>query len=452
MTKYIDTLAEFGKAFQVKIIYSLIHDSQFLQDVLEILDTDYFESDSHQWIVRTAVEYFTVYKKSITLDVYSLEVKGISVDSFADTVKNDLKNIYTSKNLDDLEFIKDQFETFCKNQKLKMAIIESADLLKRGDYDTIKIKIDTAMKAGMSKDIGHNWKEHVSLRLENIRSPQRTYMHAIDNITDGGLGGGEIGVIVAPSGVGKSWALSSLGFNAAMNNFNVLHITLELSADYVGRRYDMMLTGKPFPVLRDNEGYLIAALDKVPGSIDIKQFPTRGVTVQGLEMYIEKVLQLKNIDLIILDYADLLGRNKFSSGNDYEDMGVIYEELRGMSMKFQIPMWTASQSNRAGSSTDVIGADLIADSYKKVMTADFIISLMRKDVEKLSNKARVHVIKNRFGPDGMTFYADMDTSIGKFHINDVYADNAAVSVEQSKLEKSNLKSKYDVFKPKKDFG
>jgi replicative DNA helicase len=452
MNKYIDTLSEFGQSFQNKIIYSLIHDVKFLQDVLEILDVEYFESDSHQWIVQTTIDYFKRYKKHITMDVFSIEIKGITSDSFSEKVKDDLKQIYSSKSIDDLDFIKDEFETFCKNQKLKDAILKSTDFLKRGDYESIKRTIDEAMKAGMSKDIGHNWKEHVSLRLENLRAPTATYMEAIDNITDGGLGGGEIGVIVAPSGIGKSWALAALGFNAAMKNYNVLHITLELSADYVGRRYDTILTGKPFQVLRDNEDYLIQKLDTIPGNIDIKQFPTRGITVQGLEMYLEKVLQLKHIDVILLDYADLLGRSKHSSGNDYEDMGGIYEELRGMSMKFNVPIWTASQANRSALEKETIGADSIADSYKKVMTADFILSLIRKDIDKLNNRARVHIIKNRFGPDGMTFDCSMDTNKGLFHIHDKQVDNKAVEKENSKLEKQNLKSKFDSFKPKKDFG
>lgn len=452
MVTYVDKLSEFGKSFQVKTIYSLIHDLEFLQNTYDVIKSDYFESDTHQWIVSKIIDYYTEYKNHMTMDVFSVAIKSINSESFLDRVRIDLKEIYLVSNTEDLDFIKEQFHEFCKNQTLKQAILESADLLKRGDYDSIKAKIDTAMKAGMAKEIGHNWKEHVNIRLENLRNPVTTNMEAIDNITDGGLGGGEIGVAVAASGIGKSWVLCQLGFNAAKAGMNVLHITLELSDEYVGRRYDTILTGTPFTILRDNKDLLLKKLDTISGSIDIKAFPTRGVTVHGLEAYVEKVIQLKPIDLIILDYADLLGRPRAASGNDYEDMGGIYEELRGISSKLKIPVWTASQANRSSLQQDTIGADNIADSYKKVMTADFIFSIIRKDIDKLDNKARIHIIKNRFGPDGMTFDCAMDTNTGKFHIYDKQVDNRQVEAKQEKLEKKNLKSKFDSFKPKKDFG
>jgi hypothetical protein len=137
-------------------------------------------------------------------------------------------------------------------------------------------------------------------------------------------------------------------------------------------------------------------------------------------------------------------------------MGSIYEELRGISGKLKIPLWTATQTNRDSLSSDVIGAQGIADSYKKVMTADFIMSIIRKDIDKLNNKARVHVIKNRFGPDGMTFSALMDTMTGKFHIYDQQVDNTKVEKEQDQLERKQLKDKYNSFSSKNkisnDFG
>jgi len=123
--------------------------------------------------------------------------------------------------------------------------------------------------------------------------------------------------------------------------------------------------------------------------------------------------------------------------------------------KLGIPIWTATQTNRDSLGSDVIGASGIADSYKKVMTADFIMSVIRKDVDKLNNRARVHIIKNRFGPDGMTFNASMDTNIGKFHIFDTPADNKQVEQEQQTYEKKQLKQKYESYKKpnvSNDFG
>ena len=456
MTSYVDKLSEFGKSFQVKVIYSLIHDIKFLQDIFDIVDSSYFESEEHQWIVEQIIKYYNEYKSCVTMEVLALQVKSIQSTSFQTSIKNSIKEIYTTEKLDDIEFIKDQFENFCKNQKLKTAILSSTELLKQGKYEDIKHLVDDALKAGMSKDFGHDWTEHVEVRLNNVREVSPTHMEAIDNITNGGLSGGEIGIVAAPSGVGKTWVLCQLGYNAVKNGKNVLHITLELSDDYVARRYDTILTGKPFSMLQENSDILKEQLKNVKGHLDIRAFPTRGLSVTALEGFVERVSQVRKIDLIILDYADLMDAGKKSTGNTYDDMGTLYEELRGISGNLGIPLWTATQTNRDSLSVDVIGAQGIADSYKKVMTADFIMSIIRKDVDKLSNKARVHVIKNRFGPDGMTFNADMDTMSGKFHIYDQVVDNQKVEKEQESLEKKQLSEKYKSFSSKNkvsnDFG
>lgn len=456
MTSYVDKLSEFGKSFQIKVIYSLIHDIKFLQDIFDIVEPSYFEREEHQWIVEKIIEYYNEYKSCLTMEVLALQVKSIQSTSFQTSVKNSIKEIYTADKLDDIEFIKDQFEDFCKNQKLKKAILASTELIKQGNYEEIKYLVDDALKAGMSKDFGHDWTEHVEARLSNVREASPTYMEAIDSITNGGLSGGEIGIIAAPSGIGKTWVLCQLGFNAVKNGKNVLHITLELSDDYVARRYDTILTGKPFSLLQENSDILKEQLKKVKGHLDIRAFPTRGLSVTALEGFVERVSQVRKIDLIILDYADLMDAGKKSTGNTYDDMGTLYEELRGISGNLGIPLWTATQTNRDSLSVDVIGAQGIADSYKKVMTADFIMSIIRKDVDKLSNKARVHVIKNRFGPDGMTFSADMDTMTGKFHIYDQVVDNQKVEKDQQDLEKKQLSEKYKSFNTKNkvsnDFG
>ena len=136
-------------------------------------------------------------------------------------------------------------------------------------------------------------------------------------------------------------------------------------------------------------------------------------------------------DLILVDYADLL--RDTSSARDAavrHQLGNIYEDLRGLSGEFQIPVWTASQSNRSSLEDEVIGAEKIAESYSKIMTADFVMSLSRKIEDKIANTGRVHVIKNRFGPDGMTYPLTMNTSIGKMDIYDSSSTNGQVEIKK----------------------
>ncbi len=149
-----------------------------------------------------------------------------------------------------------------------------------------------------------------------------------------------------------------------------------------------------------------------------KYFPGRTATVNTLLAHIDYLSMQKFIpDLIIVDYADLMVTPTKSNAR-YEELGYIYEELRSMSGELQVPIWTASQTQRSSINDEIIEADKIAESYNKVKTADVLLSLSRKTEDKINNTARAHLVKNRFGPDGVTFPVRMDTSKGIVKIYD----------------------------------
>jgi hypothetical protein len=151
-------------------------------------------------------------------------------------------------------------------------------------------------------------------------------------------------------------------------------------------------------------------------------------------------------DLVIVDYADLLLSHSNKTDSTYAEQGGVYIDLRGMSGELGIPIWTASQTNRSAIDSEVIEADKIADSYAKVMNADFIMSLSRKAKDKLSNTARVHVMKNRFGQDGITFPAKMDTTHGTLEVYTATSADGVLAQKASangnEIERQLLHKKY----------
>jgi hypothetical protein len=154
-------------------------------------------------------------------------------------------------------------------------------------------------------------------------------------------------------------------------------------------------------------------MESLPGELIIKYYPTKSVGVMGLKAHIEKtIMQSKSPDLIIVDYADLLKVN--AKKDKHEALEELYEELRGMAGEYKVPIWTASQAGRSALEDDIIEADKIASSYGKVMVADFLMSLSRKVEDKMSGTGRGHVIKNRFGPDGITLPSKINTNNGQF--------------------------------------
>jgi replicative DNA helicase len=358
----------------------------------------------------------------------------------------------------DLQFVREQFLEFCKNQKLKSAIMDSVDHLKSGEYEKIKSLVDGAMKAGMERNLGHNYHVDIATRMsEMCRKTISTGWAPVDKLLDGGLGPGELGIVVAPAGIGKSWLLCSLGARAMKQGKNIAHFTLELNENYVGLRYDCCFTGINFQEIKYKQDEVAEKIKGIKGKLFVKYFPLKTVSAQSLKFHVERIQVLEGIriDEMIVDYADILRPiEKEKNSNSYSEAGGIYEELRQAAGELQIPVWTASQTNRGGGQEDVVQAHNIADSYRKIMTADFVISVSRNVQDKANNTARCHIIKNRFGPDGITLYAKMDTGNGQIDLFD--ADSKESTGIKSIMEgdentvKSSLKAKWNASRQKQN--
>jgi len=199
-----DTFTSYGYTFQCKILSALLSDKIFIQQVNDIIRPEYFESGAHQWITKYIIKYYSEYHTIPTLEVFKVYMQQIDSALLKDTVIAVLKDAFLYIDAPDLSFIKTEIVSFCKNQVLKTAILESVDLLNSGDYDGIKSVIDDAMKVGIDKNIGHNYKEDIIQRYEETsRNVIKTPWPSINDIADGGFGKGELIVCVARPGEGK---------------------------------------------------------------------------------------------------------------------------------------------------------------------------------------------------------------------------------------------------------
>ena len=411
-------ISEFGYSFQIKFIVCLITDKLFLEQIVDILDEKYINNDGFKWIVKTIREYYQEYKTTITMEVFKIKIQEIESDLLQVNVKDCLKEVFKRMEADDLEYIKDKALDFHKSQVLKDAIIQSAKILEiDGNTDEIKSLIDTAMQAGVERNLGHDYLVDIDARYEeSARITSPTPWDIINELMQGGLGAGELGVVVAPAGIGKSWCLSAMGAYGISQGLNVVHYTLELNEAYVGLRYDSIFSGVEGQNLKYHKEEIMEKLFNLEGNLTIKYYPTKSCTVNTLSAHLKKVITFgTKVDMVLVDYADIM-RDVHKTREMRHALGNIYEDLRGMAGELQVPIWTASQANRSALDEDVIEASKVAESYAKVMTADFVVSLSRKIEDKIGNTGRFHVIKNRFGPDGLTYPARINTNIGKIEI------------------------------------
>ena len=441
-----DKLSEYGWSFQVKVLAAMFTDRSFLQQIADIIQPEYFESDANSWVLDIILDHFREYKTPPSKDVLKVKITGIDNDVLKAAILEQLKDVFRYMESDDLTFVKDEILRFCKNQEIKQAIMDSVGLLKMGNYDEIKSKIDFAMKAGADTDIGHEYKKEVVARYTNAaRDTIRTGWDVIDDLMDGGLGKGELGVVMAPAGIGKSWLLINIGANAVKQGKTVIHYTLELNDNYVGQRYDSVITGIAAQNLKNYTDDIEEKLETLPGELIIKYYPTKSTGIMGIKAHIEKTVMLgNNPDLVIVDYGDLLKVN--TKKDKHEALEELYEEMRGMAGEYEIPVWTASQAGRAALEMDIIEADKIASSYGKVMVADFLMSLARKVEDKLSGTGRGHVIKNRFGPDGITLPSKINTNNGQFQFFEPQTSQGRQTTQTMKsgenILKQNLAQKF----------
>ena len=451
----LNSINQYGHDFQIKVLSSLLTHKEFLVNIHDIISEEYFENQAQKWAIKEVLNYYDKYHTTPSLDILKVELQKVDNEVLQISIKEQLKLAFVSSD-DDLEYVQEEFTNFCKNQQLKKALMSSVDLLKAGDFDGIRFIVDNALKAGQDKNIGHEYAKDIESRYrENSREIVPTPWPRINDLLQGGLGNGDFGLIFGNPGGGKSWSLVAIGGEAVRLGFNVIHYTLELGEDYVGRRYDAFFTKVPVNETTRLRTAAESLIPQLPGQLIIKEFPTGRATMSTIESHVKKVESMGvKADLVIIDYVDLLssGRKNLERKDEIDD---IYVSTKGLARELDIPIWSVSQVNRAGSNDDIIEGDKAAGSYDKLMITDFCMSLSRKKEDKVKGTGRFHIMKNRYGTDGLTFAVKADTATGHFEVhnynmdldeNESFTPTAKTNkfdTDTDKFDKQKLRSLYD---------
>ena len=426
----LKALSQYGKQFQTKVLSSLLTHKGFLTNIHDISSDEYFENQGHKWIISEILKYYEKYHTTPSMDVLKGEVLKIDNEVLQISIKDELKQAYVATE-EDKDYVQEEFTNFCKNQQLKKALLGSVDLLQAGDFDGIRFLVDNALKAGQDKNLGHEYVKDIEARYrEDAREVIATPWPKINQLLQGGLGNGDFGLVFGNPGGGKSWSLVALGGHAVRHGYNVLHYTLELGEDYVGRRYDSFFTKIPVQHIQKNREKVEEVVTQLPGKLVIKEFPTGKATISTIESHINKCKDLDiTPDLIIIDYVDLLS-SKRRNRERKDEIDDIYTSTKGLARELDLPIWSVSQVNRAGAQDKIIEGDKAAGSYDKMMITDFSISLSRKKEDKVNGTGRFHIMKNRYGMDGLTFSVKADTSTGHFEVSEYDEDGEMESMPQ----------------------
>jgi len=445
--------SKFGKSFQEDLCHLVLTDRPFADQMFEVLDLNFLELKHLRVFVKKIEDYRLKYGVHPTTKIMASIIRT-GLEDQPESVKIRIRDYYArvlSNGLlpDSSEYIKDTALDFCKKQKLKEALIKSVDLIKSSSFDEVSRVIDNALRLGSDNSLGYDYFIDFEERFQlKSRDPVSTGWKQIDDITKGGLGKGELGVVIAPTGAGKSMALVHLGAQALLAGKNVLHYTLELADTIVASRYDSAITGVELKNLCIFKEKIYEEVREVEGKLIVKEYPTRSASIHTIKNHLEKLKRREfNPDLIIVDYGDLIKPESSKRDEKRHQLETIYEELRGMAQLADCPVWTASQTNRSGLNAEVITMESISEAFNKCFVADFIFTISRTIEDKNTNTGRLFVAKNRNGPDGLIYPLFMDTSNVKIKVlNSTDESINDIITKSSKERLENLKQKYAAFK------
>ena len=415
---------EFGPGFQEKILATLWREPSFYTIYQDCVKPKYFESEVHIDLARLITEYYEKYESAPTADAIGEEVRALCAGSktkeaLSDQYAQTLANM-VQMDLSDAEYVKDKVVQFGRKQALTQAILDSVDDVQRGrDFERVEARINTATQVGQDiGDFGTFYFDADAIKERMASYDTRdiekvpTGNAMLDRIMAGGLGRGELGIVIAPPGSGKTLSLVNFGASGKVNGKDVVHFSLEMSEERVAHRYDSHYTNKDFNFIKEHRDAVTQSLSMlataVEGQLVIKSYPTRSCTVARLRSYLTSLKLAKGIspDVVIVDYPDLM-RPTQTYAERRTELEILYEELRGVAQEFDCAVWGASQTNRGALAKEVVTIADLAESFGKAAVADFMIAISQTKEEKARGELRYYVAKSRNGESDATLHCDV---------------------------------------------
>lgn len=412
-----------GSEYQYKLILQLLTDRRFANSIIDIIDPKYFKDTNLSLIVSTIVD--AKEQDDTIIDKQGLEyrlLEKIPDELNRRALISELRKIENS-NLNDSIYVQESAMKFCKQQELKKSVGEISRIIENGDidsYDECEKILRKALEHGDSRDDVVDVLENVdNVLVDDFRNPIPTGIEGLDEVMDGGLSKGELAVILAPFGVGKTTMITKIA-NTAMNlGKNVLQIFFEDNPKVIQRKHLACWSGYELNDLslhKDKLKEMVELMKTKQGVLKLKKFSSDGTTIPVIRNYIRKLsAQGFRPDIVLLDYIDCVEPSKkFTDANVGE--GSVMRQFESLLSEFDIAGWTAVQGNRSSIKADVVESDQMGGSIKKGQIGHFIVSIAKSLDQKENGTATMAILKSRFGKDGIVF-------------QDIRFDNARIQID-----------------------
>ena len=400
-----------GNIFQQQLINQIIVDKNFAHSILEVIDSNYFENKYYKIIMQMIKEYYKKFDCPPTYDTLNQIVKSeitqeLMLKITLDTL-NEVKHVSDEGSL----FVQEKALKFCKQQELQKVMTKAQKIIDGGEfenYDTLEEMVREALQVGViEKDTGDVFENLDQVLEEDYRHPIPIGIAGIDNLLKGGLAKGEIGVILAPTGVGKTSLTTKFANHAFNMGFNVLQIFFEDNPKIIQRKHFTLWTGIAPDLLGEHKEEVMKKVtevqDKMKNKLILKKLPSDTLTMGQIKNQIRKMIAdgIK-IDVIILDYIDCVTPEKMMD-DEWKSEGSVMRAFESMCHELNIAGWTATQGNRSSISSEVVTTDQMGGSIKKAQVGHVIISVAKTLQQKELKLATIAITKSRIGKDGVVF-------------------------------------------------
>jgi replicative DNA helicase len=400
-----------GYGFQVKLAKQVVEDVKFSEGIIDILDPQYFDNEYLRLLIASVKDYHEKYE---TIPIYDtikqLVNKDIKREIARESAMAMIEEIQNTDNKDCFH-IQDTAIQFCKQQELKKATQKIQKIMESGDFDRydeceeiMKDALSVGTEADSGIDVFHAVEDVLS---DDFRKPIPTGLVGLDNLMDGGLSKGELGVILAPFGVGKTTLVTRMANTAYNLGYNVVQIFFEDNPKVIQRKHYTCWSEISLNELTERKDEVRTAIakfqDRQKGSLILKKMPSDGTTIPHIKQYLRKLTSLGNKpDILFLDYIDCVESTK-QYKDEYSGEGPIMRQFETMISELDIAGWTAIQGNRSSIGANVVEADMIGGSIKKGQIGHFIMSVAKTLEQKEEGRATMAILKSRFGKDGIIF-------------------------------------------------
>ncbi len=443
------------------ILENLLHNEEYARRVVPYIEEGYFQDRISKKIFSIMKGFIVEYRSLPSLEAIKIELsKGADISEDEHKSSNELIDSFKIPDLDNNEWLLRETENFCKDRAVYNAILESIHIIdgksKTLTNNAIPDILSKALSVSFDQSIGHDYIEDVDDRYNFYHQIETRVPFDLDfmnRITKGGTPPKTLNIVMAGTGVGKSLFMCHHAANCLLQNLNVLYITCEMAEERIAERIDANVMDVSLDDIKDlpHQMYtqkLKTSTGGVTGKLIIKEYPTATANANHFRVLLDELALKKHFkpDIIFIDYLNICTSSRIKQGsnaNSYTLVKSIAEELRGLAVERNVPIFSATQLNRSGFASTDVGLEDTSESFGLPATADFMIALISTEDLDENNQILVKQLKNRYNDTAVNRKFILSVNRSKMKLEDVNNEEQDLIEANQNIKEESYGSGFD---------